>query len=274
MVRLAYVVMAHSGADQLLRLLTAIGDPGNLYCVHLDRGSSARFHAAVAERLTEPNQVLLRPRRVRWGGFSQVEVELAGMRAALLRGGWDYLINLSGQDYPLASQRRIMTDLAASPSRNYVGCTDQLRDWPESLSRVTRWHLETPWGVKDLRLRRRLPGGLVPFAGSSWFILTREFCEYAVLSPEASRLARFYRYTACPDEGYFQTLLMNSEFRDSVDRDVRRYVRFEPGTSRPVVLTMGDWDELSASGAYFARKFDESVDGAVLDRLDAALASG
>jgi hypothetical protein len=60
---------------------------------------------------------------------------------------------------------------------------------------------------------------------------------------------------------------MNSALRDTVVDDNLRYVDWfkEPG---PAVLTVDDLDSMLASGKLFARKFDTTVDAAVLDRLD------
>ena len=63
-------------------------------------------------------------------------------------------------------------------------------------------------------------------------------------------------------------MLANSGLR--LHPDNRRYVRFEPGSPNPRVLTLDDLDAALASGADFARKFD---DPAVLDELDRRLTS-
>jgi hypothetical protein len=46
-----------------------------------------------------------------------------------------------------------------------------------------------------------------------------------------------------------------------------RYIRWTEG-NHPEVLTARDIDSMMASGAHFARKFDELIDSSVLDELD------
>ena len=54
--------------------------------------------------------------------------------------------------------------------------------------------------------------------------------------------------------------------------DTRRYSAWTAGAARPAILRLADLDRIVASGADFARKFDVTVDAAVLDALDAAAA--
>jgi hypothetical protein len=50
--------------------------------------------------------------------------------------------------------------------------------------------------------------------------------------------------------------------------DYRRFTKWHVGSPRPLVLGLADLEEMLASGADFARKFDETVDAAVLDEID------
>jgi hypothetical protein len=78
---------------------------------------------------------------------------------------------------------------------------------------------------------------------------------------------RSYRRSVAPAESFFATSLMNDPAL-KVSGDDRRFVRFQLGAPSPDVLTSADLDELEASGAEFARKFDADVDAPILDRLD------
>jgi hypothetical protein len=55
--------------------------------------------------------------------------------------------------------------------------------------------------------------------------------------------------------------------------DYMRYLAWPTNPSpHPDVLRLADLERITASGAFFARKFDERTDSAVLDALDARLA--
>ena len=60
-------------------------------------------------------------------------------------------------------------------------------------------------------------------------------------------------------------------FAGTVDGDNRRLIKWVSNSGNPRVLTSADLPELLSSPAFFARKFDETVDAEVLDRLEARL---
>ena len=67
---------------------------------------------------------------------------------------------------------------------------------------------------------------------------------------------------------------LEGEYLEQTIGDYLWFQKWGRGT-RPKVLTPEDLDDVLASGRLFARKFDISVDGgALLDRLDAARATG
>ena len=131
-----------------------------------------------------------------------------------------------------------------------------------------------PWRGKMTKLfrRRRAPGFKV-YWGSNYFALTRAACEHLVRSDVSRRMQRYFRFALCADELIFQNALMHgpAEIRDSIVSRTFRKLTWDGG-SHPKTYTIRDIDELLASDAWFARKFDEAVDSNVLDRLDQRLA--
>jgi hypothetical protein len=137
------------------------------------------------------------------------------------------------------------------------------------LERIEDWHLITYRRLHlALPLRRRLPGGLWPYGGSAYWCLERTLVHFVHgYLHENPDYVRFFEHVFVPDELFFQTIIMNSELRDTVENDDLRYLDWsrEPA---PVVFTRDDLPALLDSGQLFARKFDETVDSAVLDALD------
>lgn len=74
----------------------------------------------------------------------------------------------------------------------------------------------------------------------------------------------YFEQVTIPDEMFFQSILLNSPLRDTIVNDDQRFIKW-PG---PSVLGVGEFDELRQAPDLFARKFDETVDTAVLDRID------
>jgi hypothetical protein len=79
----------------------------------------------------------------------------------------------------------------------------------------------------------------------------------------------FFRHVPIADEVCFQTILGNADGL-SFAPDNGRFIRWD-GKESPDILSARDLPALAGSGAHFARKFDEAVDGTILDRLDERL---
>ena len=70
-----------------------------------------------------PNNVFLasNPVDVKWGNFSLLRAELSCMRDLLARSGtWKYLINLTGEEFPLVTNLELVTILKRLGGRNIV----------------------------------------------------------------------------------------------------------------------------------------------------------
>lgn len=110
MSKVLYLVLAHGNPEQLLRLVKALrtGSSRSPILIHHDfHHSGYPFDPEVFERF-ENTRVLRDPVAVEWGGFSLVQAILHGMDRALAGDvKFDWLVLLSGQDYPIQPIDRI-----------------------------------------------------------------------------------------------------------------------------------------------------------------------
>jgi len=212
---------------------------------------------------------MMPPQRVIWGGQSLLRVQLDAIRLALhMNASWQQFINLSGQCYPLMSQAAIGRALDRNgPDRNYLEVLDYANCSPKIRPRTRHFHVE--WGNRLIRLPflHRRPSDLRLFWGSNFVTLSRDFCRFLLTDPLAGNCRKYLKYVKLPEEFFFQTVLMNSSFAATVVRDPRRKITWDGG-SHPRVLTLMELPVLLASGAFFARKFDDAIDTAVLDAID------
>jgi hypothetical protein len=116
-------------------------------------------------------------------------------------------------------------------------------------------------------MKRKIPGGLHPHFGSSFWYLHRNCLrhahEYVSRHPE---YVEFFAHAMLPDENLFQTLVKNSPFAKTVIGTTLTYVNWRPPW--PGILNVDDLPALRQSECLFARKFDPAVDARVLDELD------
>ena len=288
----AYVVISHRRPEQVLRLARTLrtGSPSCALVVHHDDRAVALDEAAL--RAVGGVERVLPPTPVAWGWTSQLDMLLRCLSHALERVDFEWLVVLSGQDYPIRPLEASERDLHASPWDAYV---ETIPVEPPAWSRAEadefarryfyRYRAirppgpllrravsaarplltlrDMPWGTA-LGVRRR---GLSEHTqrGTDWLTLSRKAVETVVHGdPE---LMRHYRRALMPTESFPHTVLRTTVGMQ-LSGDTRRFTRWEPGSPNPAVLTLGDLDAMLASGNDFARKFDPDVDSGVLDALD------
>ena len=294
----AYCVLSHTAPAQVLRLartLRASSADGSVVIHHAPQGPALDQAAldALGGVLRAPAQP------VTWGRGSQLDALLRLLKHALTHTDADWFVLLSGQDHPARPVRDIEVDLAASDVDGYVDgdvvpprfSRDGTDEWTRRYA--CRWYdvpepgragrrlvqaLRPALFLRDSRTGpllgrrlRRTPFGLdLPLrVGQDWLTLRRPAAEALVHAPPA--LLAHYATTFAPTESLPHTLL-HADPSLRLAGGSRRFVAFDPGAANPRVLRMADAEAILASGADFARKFDLTVDAAVLDRLDAAIA--
>jgi len=231
------------------------------------------------ERLGAHANVEWLPRRPSpWGGFGHVAATLDGLRRIAADGlRADYVVLLTGQDYPLKSNAAIDAFFARQDGRSFLhhqplpvaalphGGYDRLARHLVRGGRVRPW---PSLGLGVGAWGRRVPYGLQPWFGSGYWCLHREAVGYVMDFLAAHpRYTRFFRRAFIPDEMFFQTILANSPLAATIVDDDLRFIRW-PG---PAILTSADDAALAASSDLFARKFDERVDAEVLNLIDRRL---
>jgi hypothetical protein len=118
--------------------------------------------------------------------------------------------------------------------------------------------------------RRKIPTSIDFYGGKTWWSITKDCAEYIVnVNAKKNQYKDFFKYSLIPDESYFQTVIMNSKFKDSVVNDYVREIIWEGGDgTHPITFQAKDIELLKNSDMLFARKFDLQVDTVILDLID------
>jgi hypothetical protein len=298
----AYFIASHTNPEQVARLVRRVrrDSPASLVLIHHDESQS---HLGAERFAGDPNVLVIRDAvAVEWGQFSQVELVLRGIDALLADGrDFDWLVLLSGQDYPIRPIAEFEADLArlgdgAIAYEEQTTLLDRyVLSWyrlPRRLenritnalfSRLSRFNARQSFlrfvsGRVGCRIgvrtgRSPFSTALRPYKGTTWWTLSRRCIDYvrAYVRDNPGFVDWYRRRTLMPDESFFQTILFNAGiFR--LRNDDGRFVRWEPPEApSPVTLRTVDLDAVLTSGKYFGRKFDDRIDANVLDRLDVLL---
>jgi Core-2/I-Branching enzyme len=300
-VSVAYVVTSYRYPEQVLRLARTLraGSPDAPLLIHHDDRRSQLDVAALAG--LGGVQLVRPPTAVAWGWASQLEMLLRCFAWALERVAFDWLVVLSGQDYPIRPLAEIERDLLDSPYDGYVeGIEVCPPRWTRGeLDEFSRRYfyrhrpIRNPGAVlrraimaaRPALLVREMPWGVVlgrrcatPFSpalpcrrGADWLSLSRRSVEVVVRAAQTRpELMRHYRRTVLPTESFPHTVL-HAEPTLRLSSDTRRFTLWPSRSAHPAPLTVADLDRILGSSADFARKFDPTIDPVVIDELDRAV---
>ncbi|MFB5759868.1 beta-1,6-N-acetylglucosaminyltransferase [Paenibacillus medicaginis] len=278
--KIAYFILAHHKPTMLNSLLQSIYDESNIYMIHVDAKSEEDVHRlAIQWAESFSNIHILHSRSVTWGCWSLVQLELDAIKELLrLDVEWTHYINLSGQDLPLVSQLNLKEFLETQPSTNFIQCIESTEKYKGVA--LNNFFIEDVGELKILGERPPFEHyfieGMKAFNGSQWRIITREFAHYAVYSPLAFDMQDYFRYSHVSDEQYFQTLAMNSPFREKTLSKNFRYIVMsvgKDGLGRANTLQSSSLFELFNSDVFFARKFDDQIDPSIIQVILQTLGS-
>ncbi|MEZ5733593.1 MAG: beta-1,6-N-acetylglucosaminyltransferase [Paracoccaceae bacterium] len=218
-----FIMMCHTALDraaQVARFLSAAGCP---VVIHVDRRVPRRdFEPFVAALADLEGVSFSRRYACEWGTWSLVAATQAAASQMLARHESVRHVYLSsGSCLPLRPVEELREYLDARPNTDFiesvttadVGWTIGGFDYERFLYRFPfswrRQRLLFDGYVRlqrRLKLRRRLPDGIVPHLGSQWWCLTRQTLSAILEDKRRAQHDRYFRRVWIPDESYFQTL--------------------------------------------------------------------
>lgn len=311
--KIAYLILAHRYPEQLIRLVQKLSTAQNSFFIHIDKKADEKIYHQIVQGLARiPHVYFLRRHRCYWGDFSIVNATIEGLQEIFQKNiNFDYIILLSGQDYPIKANHQIVEFLCKNKGKSFVDYfplpqpNNLPTKWPHGgFERIKYWHFRL-WNWRfvfpaklwlntynysrikqDFKFRiasklwfalvfwfpiqRKFPQGFKPFAGSQFWGLSKECAEYVhKFIQDHPKFVRFFRYVDVPDEFFFQTIILNSKFKDTIVNDSLKYMDWEnPNPDIPAILEKKDFEDLRSSSKLFARKFDANRDSEILDWID------
>ncbi len=287
---LAYIIVAHRGSAQVERLLKAIYQPQNIYCIHPDQKAPDDFKSAIKAIADcfENVFVVSRTESVTYAGYTRLLADINCMRDLIgphwaSSYSWKYVINLCSQDFPLKSNLEIVRKL-----RSYNGHNDISGSEP---SGGKRYHTEfryvdAPGGLRRTEERKEpAPHGIQPRTGIAYYAATRDFVNYVLKNQTAKDFLEWTNGTYSPDETFWASLQQAAGAPGgryeppggSAVRFIRwygqpSYPRCRGRTIRMVcVFSAGYTQHLAKVQHLFANKFDYAFDPIALQCMEEAV---
>ncbi|CAN5266835.1 beta-1,6-N-acetylglucosaminyltransferase [soil metagenome] len=294
--KIVYIVLAHKDPDHFNRLIRKIYSNFSSFYIHIDKKADPNpFKEAILD-LSSNKIRFIKQFDATWGEIGIIKAEILALQEIIKSGDdFDFVILISGQDYPIKSNEFIYNFFLNNKGRNFLEILPMpFQDRADSgMHRLERYYFKflgrkyiyppfkMPRSLKQKILnflfgvyfsKRKLPKNLQAYGGEHWWCFSKEAVFYIMkYLKEHPEYLEFHRYSLCADEMFFHTIIGNAsekEIKDNIVNDDLRYIDWSEGKDSPKILELSDLDLIRKSSKLFARKFDSNVDSEVLNEID------
>ncbi|WP_299422569.1 beta-1,6-N-acetylglucosaminyltransferase [uncultured Shimia sp.] len=217
---LMLVHTAFDRAEQVARHWTKYGCP---VVIHVDASVKPKVHKKFVKALEDvPDVRFCKRHKCEWGNWGLVAASQAAGETMLAEFPEVRHIYLSsGSCLPLRPVQELKDYLAARPRTDFIeSATTADVPWTVGGLDAERFTLHFPFSWKKhrflfdkwvdiqrfLRVKRKIPNGVVPHMGSQWWCLTRQTLSAILQDPDRDTFDKYFKRVWIPDESYFQTL--------------------------------------------------------------------
>ena len=297
---IAYLISAHADPQHLQKLVQALHVTAE-YFIHVDAKTDIKPFRATFKDMR--NVHFVSPRiDVVGGDMSEVEVQITLLQAALRnRRQFDYLIMLSGMDYPVWTNERISQFLKQHKGKEFIYGIDL--DTPEvkmehkEIYRIARPMPNVPFVGRDslTKVRSLLKRALAAtgyrkplsfnvgkknyrlFKGSAWFAISQKLAEYIVDQyMNVPEIKDYFANQFGPVTTLIHTIVFNSEYASQCMLKLGNYTSLADVTplhyidrdTGMKVMNESDYPLIIESGKMFVRKVKTAESGTLVELLD------
>ncbi len=217
---LMLVHTAFDRAEQVARHWTKYDCP---VVIHVDASVKPKAYKKFVKALDDvPDVRFCKRHKCEWGDWGLVAASQAAGETMLAEFPEVRHIYLSsGSCLPLRPVQELKDYLAARPRTDFIeSATTADVPWTVGGLDAERFTLHFPFSWKKhrflfdkwvdiqrfLRVKRKIPNGVVPHMGSQWWCLTRQTLSAILQDPDRDTFDKYFKRVWIPDESYFQTL--------------------------------------------------------------------
>lgn len=275
--RIAHLILTYTNPLQTARMISHMIHPLFDFYIHVDKKFDIKPHLFLKKF---PNVFFIENRiDVKWAGFNTVIATFECIKEIAAKGVvYDFINLLSGQDYPLKPAKEMLTFFEENKGKEFISYRDIKNDWTEGQIRMEKYFL-THYNFKGktfleniinrITPKRKIPYNMHPYGKSMFWMLSPEAALYVVNKVENDKkLLNFFFFCWGSDEFVFQTILLNSPYKDRIVNDNYRYIDWSLGGANPKILTTDDYEPIKDSGKLFARKLDYKKSAGLMDLID------
>lgn len=217
------IMLVHTAlhrAEQVARHWVEGGCP---VVIHVDASVRKADFTAFQAKLSDLPQISFSKRkRCEWGTWGIVQAtQIAAEVMLASHPEVRHVYLASGSCMPLRPVHELTSYLAERPNTDFIeSATTQDVPWTVGGLSDERFTLRFPFSWKKqrrlfdryvslqrrIKLKRKVPKGLIPHMGSQWWCLTRQTLSAILEDPDRGSYDTYFKRVWIPDESYFQTL--------------------------------------------------------------------
>lgn len=290
--KIAYIILCHKNPQQVQGLIQQLDNGKNDFYLHIDKKANKNdflfsqeniFYVAEEDR-----------EDIKWASIQMVSATIKLMSLVKKQNReYDYVILLSGQDFPIKTNAEIENCLKENKGFNFIEVLSHKdKNYKRYLKRNTivyyNWMYKYSFIARMLKklyilltggynhtfpvFRRKNKFNFDFEFGSQWWAFTYD-CFAWILNyiEDHPEIYHYYEKAITADESFFQTIYMLSPYKDK-RKDKLTYL--EMGRNHPKTFIETDFELLSArKSELFARKFDIDVDSEIIEKIKEKITS-
>ena len=292
----AFIILGHKNPHQIKRLILALDSPHFDFFIHIDARIAIQPFLAVFQNENSNIHFIKRRYEGNWGDIGIVKATISSINQIMgLENNYTHVSLISGQDYPIQSKKKIHDFFINNVDKSFIdfepfpvqhmksGGLERIENY--SFNLLGKRHTYLPFKycsnlslkgkilnsmlfiVQKTLPKRKTPNELNPFYGSQWWSLNFDALKIIISFLDKNpNYITYHKHSLLPDEMFFQTILMNSEVRDALVNDNKRFILWNTESSHPISLSSSQLPEIKLSDKLFARKFEEEEP--VLNAID------
>lgn len=272
-----FLITAYKDYEGLYELASYLSEHGNKVLIHVDAKSREIKQGEIEELNKIQGCYAISEFPIPWGGMNHVYALLALLKKAAEDKEISYIHCITGQDFPVISIEEIEERFCVC-NQIYMDCIPP-KDHPKQVVERFRYYnwfqnknIKNPilWQIQNitvklqkvLGIRRKRIGEFEHIYKGLFYVSMPKKAAKHVVDYCESNIKFLKDLSRCqlPEEIFFQTLFMNSEWVVNVADTNLRYMNWKRGDgSSPVYLDMQDYDAIVCGDYVFARKFDGKI---------------
>lgn len=303
--KIAYLIAAHTDHIQLARLISSLYIKNiTTFFVHIDKKANVDLFNGAIKKTKIKDVIFIKNRvSVSWGGYSQCNYQWNLISTCInFNVKFDRIFFLSGLDYPIWSNNKILNFLANNSTQEYImGMNLTTCNNPSKMqTRVRNYHYRDFHFIRNKKIKRIIYGilreGLKTlkviknnylidnngerrdiYCGSCWWCLTYKcLCHVYDVFQKDKNYSSYFKTALAPDELMIQTIVFNSIYAKKailhegvypglVGLTPLHYIEYDGYIP---IWKEGDYNKLINSGKMFCRKLHTEASDKLLDMLD------